>query len=139
MYGSLQNEANGGYGAIFRCAADGSDYKLLHAFTASDNDGASPVILAMDPDGTLYGISSRVNRTPLGLFRMKPDGSEFSLVYKPPPHIGAKDTAGVGLFTDGGDGSFYGVNSQAIFKIKKDGTGYTIVREFEGRDLQTGA
>ena len=53
--------------------------------------------------------------------------------------VSSPESAGVGLFTDGGDGSFYGVNSQAIFKIKKDGTGYTIVREFEGRDLQTGA
>jgi WD40 repeat protein len=132
LIGSLTNEGPRGHGAIFRAAADGSAYTLVHPFTGGDKDGGAPDILVMDVDGTLYGLTCRGGgRAPLHLFRMKPDGSEFTLVYNAPETPGANDQ-GIGPFTDGGDGWFYGVAGQNVFKIKKDGSGYAIVRKFQG-------
>jgi hypothetical protein len=39
---------------------------------------------------------------------------------------------GIGRFTDGGDGFYYGAAGQTLFKIKKDGTGYSVLRKFDG-------
>lgn len=138
LYGSLDLEGPNGHGAIFRAAADGSAYTLIHPFTGGNQDGGTPVIMAMDPDGTLYGLSNRGGqRTPLHLFRMKPDGSAFKTVYNAPETPGYNDQ-GVGPFTDGRDGFFYGVAGQNVFKVNKDGSGYGVVRKFQGppRDIQ---
>ncbi|MFN0059784.1 MAG: choice-of-anchor tandem repeat GloVer-containing protein [Planctomycetota bacterium] len=135
VFGSMQGEGPSGYGIVYRAAADGSTYTILHSFTGN-KDGGNPVIYAVDPDGTIYGVSKR-NRTPLHLFRIKPDGSEFKIVYDAPPVMGGYNNTGVGPFVDGGDGFFYGVADLNIFKVKKDGTGYAVVRKFAGppRDI----
>lgn len=131
IYGSMQGEGPNGYGIVYRATADGSAYTILHPFTGN-KDGGGPVIYAVDPDGTLYGVSNR-DRNPLHLFRIKPDG-DFSIVYDAPP---MEPETAVGPFVDGGDGYFYGVAGTNIFKVKKDGTGYAVVRKFAGppRDI----
>lgn len=136
IYGSMSGEGPSGYGVVYRAAADGSGYTILHAFTGN-KDGGTPVLYAVDADGTLYGLSSR-NRTPLHLFRMKPDGTDFKIVYDAPETPGTNDK-GIGPFVDGGDGFFYGVAGLHVFKIKKDGSDYSIVRKFQGppRDIQS--
>lgn len=135
VYGSMQGECKG-YGAVFRCAADGSDYNILHAFTGN-RDGASPVILSVDPDGTLFGLCLNTSQRPIGIFRVNPDGNDFKMVYESQPPPGGNYVTGVGMYTDGGDGYFYGVSAQTIFKVKKDGSAYAVVREFQGppRDI----
>ncbi len=133
LVGSLSGEGPSGYGAIFRAASDGSAYTILHPFTGNA-DGDAPIIYAVDSDGAVYGVSSR-SRTPLHLFRVGP-GGDFKIVYDAPPSPGYTDT-GVGPFVDGGDGFFYGVAGLNIFKVKKDGSGYAVVRKFNGppRDI----
>jgi len=78
VYGSYMMDGPG-QGGIFRCSADGKDYKIVHGF--SGNDGASPIAQVMDSDGTLYGIV----RSPNAIFRMKPDGSNPTLIYTAKP------------------------------------------------------
>ncbi len=136
IYGSMQVEGAGSHGVVYRAAADGSAYSILHAFTGN-KDGDNPVIYCADKDGIIYGISGR-NRTSLYLFRMKSDGSEFSVIYTAPDPNSGKPDEGIGPFVDGGDGYFYGVAGLNIFKVKKDGTGYAVVRKFAGppRDIQ---
>ncbi len=133
--GSLSGEGAGGYGVVFHCGGDGSGYAVAHAFTGN-KDGGGPVIYAVDSDGAMYGISGR-DRTPLHLFRVKPDGSDFKIVYEAPSVPGGVNDTGVGPFVDGGDGFFYGVADLNIYKVKKDGTGYAVVRTFNGppRDI----
>src|SRR5262249_45208535 len=101
VYGSLMNEGPGGAGLIYRCVTGDSDYKIVHAFEGNDA-GATPVICAIDPDGTIYGIVGRM--VPYPIFRMKSDGSDLTLIYKPKRASGATDTTGSGPFCDGGDG-----------------------------------
>lgn len=134
VYGSLMDQGPTGAGLIFRCVSGDSDYKILHAFNG--DEGANPVICAIDPaDGTIYG-TVRKGLLP-SIFRMKNDGSDLTLIYKSPRAGGGGpgDTTGVGPFTDGRDGFFYGVNRDSIYKIKHDGTGYAIVRQFQGNPV----
>ena len=131
VYGALQ-DGGGSYGAIFRVAADGSDYAIIHKFSGN-RDGGHAVLAAVDPDGMLYGMSCNVNETPTYLFRLKPDGSDFTVFYQIKGQ-GPK-ARGVGPYVDGGDGYFYGVSNSTLFKIKKDGSDYSVVRTFEGPPL----
>jgi uncharacterized repeat protein (TIGR03803 family) len=133
--GSLMGEGPSSHGVVYRMAADGSGYTILHAFTGN-KDGGSPTLYAVDADGTLYGVSSR-NRTPLHLFRLGAGGGDFKAVYDAPQTPDTPDQ-GVGPFVDGGDGFFYGVAGMHVFKVAKDGTGYAVVRKFQGppRDIQ---
>jgi hypothetical protein len=39
---------------------------------------------------------------------------------------------GIGRFTDGGDGYYYGAAGPTLFKVKKDGTDYSVLRKFDG-------
>src|SRR5262249_36954247 len=41
VYGTLQVQGPSSHGTIFRCSANGSDYKTLYAFTGTDQDGDS--------------------------------------------------------------------------------------------------
>jgi uncharacterized repeat protein (TIGR03803 family) len=130
VYGTLQVQGKGGDGCIFRCSPDGSDYKSIYDFSASEKGGGAPVIEAVEPDGTLCGVSQG-NGRPMFIFRAKPDGSDLKVVFD-----GTKvpDVArsGIGKFTDGGDGYYYGAAGPILFKIKKDGTDYSVLRKFDG-------
>ena len=135
VYGALQN-GGGSYGAIFRVAADGSGYAIIHGFSGN-RDGGHAVLAAIDQDGTLYGMSRNVNMTPTYLFHLKPDGSDFT-VFCQTQGQGPK-AKGVGPYVDGSDGCFYGVSNNTLFKISKDGSNYSVIRTFEGRPLDTNA
>ena len=39
---------------------------------------------------------------------------------------------GIGRFIDGGDGYYYGASGPTLFKVKKDGTAYSVLRKFDG-------
>jgi uncharacterized repeat protein (TIGR03803 family) len=123
VYGSLQVN-----NAIYRCSADGSGFKVLRAFKGDDGD--SPIIMTIDPDGTICGISGPMN-APLHIFRMSPDGSNLKLIFSAARSTGG-DKNPIGRFTDGGDGYYYGAAGQTLFKLKKDGTDYSVLRKFEG-------
>lgn len=123
VYGSLQVN-----NAIYRCSADGSGFKILHTFKGAD--GSTPIIMTIDPDGTICGISGPIN-APLHIFRMSPDGSNLKLIFSAARSTGG-DQHPIGRFTDGGDGYYYGAAGQTLFKLKKDGTDYSVLRKFDG-------
>lgn len=129
VYGTLQVQGPSGHGTIFRCTPDGSDYKTLYAFTGTDKDGDTPVIQAVEADGTLCGFSNKYGKQAF-LFRAKPDGSDLKVIFDATKTPAAQN--GVGRFTDGGDGFYYGAAGPVLFKIKKDGTGYSILHKFAG-------
>lgn len=56
LYGTARYGGAGGYGTVFRLAADGTEYTVLHAFPNDANDGSQPLAaLLQASDGNFYG------------------------------------------------------------------------------------
>ncbi|MBS1652115.1 MAG: hypothetical protein JSU07_08915 [Bacteroidetes bacterium] len=114
------------YGAVFKILPSGSSYSVIAAFT-NTNNGLSPGG-TLTYDGTyLYGTTSQYGFGGLGtLFKVKPDGSNFTKLfdfYNMLPGSGCNEVMLngnylYGLTQSGGSG---GVG--ALFTIKTDGSG----------------
>jgi uncharacterized repeat protein (TIGR03803 family) len=131
-----------GQGTVFAVNTNGTGFTTLHVFAGYPNEGANPsagLILSSD---ILYGTTandgsygSSGNGT---LFKVKTNGSGFTTL-----HNFAKDSDGgspmAGLFISGNTlygTAFMGGNfgSGTVFKIKADGSGFTVLHPFTGND-----
>ncbi len=89
LYGGASgSEIDPAPGAVFKINPDGSDFTILHQFTAG---GGPSGRLIFGQDGDLYGIAATV-------FKIRPDGSGYSTV-------GAME--GTANLTQGSDGALY--------------------------------
>jgi large repetitive protein len=75
-------------GTVFSLLTDGSGFARLHAFTGYDektpqaSDGRHPLMVMTGPDGYLYGTTLEGGERNRGVvYRMKLDGSDYSVVY----------------------------------------------------------
>lgn len=136
LYGCTVNRGPGGGGSIYRIRTNGSDYAMLHAFDRT-RDGAEPTggVIA-GRDGMLYGTTFRGGANDSGtVFRVERDGTAFQVLHhfassndcrNPQSElIEAQDGQIYGTATGGGGHGLGGV-----FKIGKDGQGYSIVTGF---------
>lgn len=130
----------GGPGAIARLTPAG---ELTTLYSLADDGSEGNTIfgrLMQTPDGNLYGTTFFGTDAGLGsLFRLTPDGT-FTILHKfgggePNP---ATPYTGVTL---GPDGLIYGTTMRGgaddrgtIFRIATDGTGFTVLHEFDGSD-----
>ncbi|MEO7990207.1 MAG: choice-of-anchor tandem repeat GloVer-containing protein [Chryseolinea sp.] len=128
------------WGTIFKIKADGSGHSVLHNFKQLDaNDGSSPYgSLIQAADGYLYGMTIAAGNggsTGAGtIFKIKTDGTDYSILFY------FHDTNGgfpLSSLIQGSDGLLYGMtqhggsnNVGTIFKINTDGTGHTILQNF---------
>ncbi len=146
LYGTQSNGGAAASGAVFRLAADGSGYAVLHEFSAGDQngvnaDGAYPTgALVQGADGSLYGETQSGGAYGLGeVYALSADGSQLTIL-----HTFGAGTDGAypadGLLA-GPDGFLYGVTglggaggSGTVFRIKPDGTGYALLHEFSATD-----
>ncbi len=144
-YGGLYN-----LGTVFKIRADGSGFVQLHSFGGAGDAQQPMAPLIQGLDGYLYGT------TPVGgassvvggisgfgaVFRISTDGSETVLHSFLPS--GADGQYPYGGLVQGKDGTLYGVTQQGgstssggstglgtVFKINPDGSGYTILHNFE--------
>ncbi len=136
LYGCTVNRGPGNGGSIYRVRTNGSDYAVLHSF-ARTNDGAEPTGGVIEGrDGALYGTTFRGGTQDAGtVFRIGRDGRGFQVLhhfastndcrYPQSELIEGKDGWLYGTATGGG-----GHGQGGVFKIAKDGTGYTIVTGF---------
>ena len=137
LYGMTTSGGANNDGTIFKIKPDGSGYTLLLSFAGTTN-GSMPYNSTLISDGTyLYGMTTGGGANSDGtIFKIKPDGSSYSKLL---------DFAGTsnGSAPQGSlyyDGTFlYGMTSSGgannfgtIFKIKPDGTGYTLLLSFAG-------
>ena len=62
LYGTAKSGGSAGYGTVFAVSTNGTDFKSLHAFTASSNstnsDGATPNAGLILSGNTLYGTTT---------------------------------------------------------------------------------
>jgi uncharacterized repeat protein (TIGR03803 family) len=129
-----------GAGTIFKLNKDGSGYLILRSFTGLGGDGAGPLALREGTDGALYGTTSSGGKNHGGvgtIFRINKDGGDYRIV-----HVFEQGSDGAypSLLREGSDGAFYGTtfydydiypySGGTIFRLNRDGTGYTVVQGF---------
>lgn len=137
FYGTTRNGGVTNQGTIFRISKDGNSYTVLRRFSSAA-DGANPSAgLIEGTDGWLYGTAHFGGRTNLGtIFKLAKDGSGFAVIH----HFTRAGSGGVqpvGGVIEGRDGLLYGTtyfggasNEGTVFRIKKDGTEYRVLRSF---------
>lgn len=150
LYGTNQHKGEFGFGSIYKVNKDGSGYQVLHSFAKDPNDGINPRSNVIEgSDGILYGTTMQGGRNTLGtVFKINKDGSNYAIV-----HTFSKEDIGTApeqALLEASDGALYGSTTQCgegytpeilsngnlqpcnssvrgptIFKINKDGTGFT--------------
>ena len=138
LYGATMHGGSKGYGTIFRMNKDGSDFAILHHFQ-DGGDGYNPRCkLAQAPSGELFGTTQSGGRGgPGSVFSLRTNGANYRIVWSFTFGGGDTQFPTAGL-VEGPDGALYGTGSRggevggggAVFKVRKDGTGYTILRHF---------
>lgn len=133
LYGCTVNQGPGSGGSIYRVRTNGTDHTVLHTFNRV-TDGAEPTGgLIEGRDGLLYGTTFRGGTEDAGtVFRLAKDGQGFRVLrhfaitndcrYPQAPLLEGRDGWIYGTSTAGGGHGLGGV-----FKLAKDGSGYTIV------------
>jgi uncharacterized repeat protein (TIGR03803 family) len=124
-YGGFLSREKG----VFRLNIEGDEFSILQPF-----ENAQSVRLESEDASYLYGtIMQRVSQVSsvTRIFRIDKRVSSLKYVYS-----SDRNSLPVRSFADGGDGWIYGVRSgNAVFRLKKDGSGYRVLHEFEGAPL----
>jgi uncharacterized repeat protein (TIGR03803 family) len=138
LYGTTVSGGATFSGTVFRVMPDGTSFSTVYSFNGSD--GANPqagVILA--PDGYLYGATANGGLSGVGtVFRVRPDGTSFSVVHSFNGSDGANPQGGVNLAADG---FLYGttfnggaLSNGTVFRVKPDGSSFNTFHDFNGDD-----
>jgi uncharacterized repeat protein (TIGR03803 family) len=135
FYGTTLEGGTRNAGTIFKLNRDGGGYVVLHSFPGSEADGDRPMAgLLVGSDGVLYGTTDGGGSGHSGtVFKLNPDGSGYTLLHS------FADKPSDGRFprsslVEGRDGTLYGTTQMggtneagAVFKLKKDGSGYRVL------------
>jgi uncharacterized repeat protein (TIGR03803 family) len=137
LYGTASAGGSGGYGALFKLNPDGGGYKVLYSFDGWPS-GANPFAgLIQGTDGALYGTATSGGSSGHGtVFKLNPDGTGFNVLLNfDNSSTGEKPYAGL---TQGTDGALYGTAYSGsssrygtVFKLNSDGTGFTVLLNFD--------
>ena len=138
LYGRTALGGANGTGTVFKLNPDGRSYSVLHNFSGSD--GWNPETgLVEGNDGTLYGTTlyGGTNQSQAGtVFKLNKDGSGYIVLHTFTITIGA-DALWPSRLVHGSDSALYGTtyyggdnNVGTVFRLKKDGSGYAILRSF---------
>ena len=138
LYGTTQQGGAAGNGTVFRISKDGTGFTVLHSFGCGSMDGCLPdAAVTEGSDGALYGTTAQGGTASHGtIFRISKEGTGFTVLHS----FGCTSTHGCSpsaAVTEGGDGALYGTTSLGgaagsgtVFKIAKDGTGFTVLHSF---------
>jgi len=153
LYGAASSGGENGRGTVFKVAADGSGFQVLHTFSATTQnattflqenaEGAVPLAGLTDGgDGFFYGVASNGGKGVGTVFAVPADGSSFSVLHQ---FDGATGSSPVAELTLGADGKLYGTTSSGgvtsagatstlgvIFSIERNGANFTRLHSFDG-------
>jgi uncharacterized repeat protein (TIGR03803 family) len=139
LYGTTSYGGTNGAGVVFSINTNGSAFKLLHTFTAS-NDGAYPAGRLVVSSNVLFGTTLTGGAFQQGtVFKLNTDGSGFTVLH-------TFTAAPLGTNADGGHpdagltligNTFYGTGygggaegSGVIFKLNSDGSRFSTMHSF---------
>jgi uncharacterized repeat protein (TIGR03803 family) len=146
LYGTTAFGGSSGYGTIFKIETNGSGYSIVHDFLGGTS-GSSPTAELVLSGSSLYGttIGSGWGNTPgLTVFKINTDGSGFAVLKNfEATGYGSGPCPSAALALSGStlfgvtraqcyyDGAF---GCGSVFRINTDGSGFSILRQFPGRD-----
>lgn len=128
-----------GYGTVFAMNTDGSGFTVLKQFTGSD--GANPYSGLALSSSTFYGATLSGGNSGWGtIFKINTDGSDYTVLkhfdsnqpgdgLSPFGTLVLRGDTLYGAASDGGTG-----HAGTLFKLQTDGSGYTVLHRFSGRD-----
>lgn len=151
LYGTSGNGGGSGKGAVFKINADSSGFTNLYSFSSTANaapygndDGANPTADLVLSDNVLYGTASAGGAAGNGtVFRVNTDGTGFGVLHDfnstnvliEASSFGSHPYTGLALSEE----VLYGTASSGgssglgtLFKVKRDGTGFTNLHSFSG-------
>ncbi len=138
LYGTAKIGGNDGAGILYSVNADGSSYTRLHEFTDAEGYDLSGKLLEAS-DGKLYGASTISTTSNGTIYRINKNGSGFEIIYTFPNLFNGY--APLGTLIEDNTGILYGVTNYSmsgagvVFKINRDGSGYTVLRTFDGAGI----
>ncbi len=141
LYGATVFGGTDGNGIVFSVNADGTNYAVLHQFINSEGYEPSGKLLEAS-DGRLYG-ACRWGLSNSGiLYRINKNGTGFEVIFV---FTGSTDGySPVGSLVEDAAGVLYGTCfyssavAGSVFKINKNGTGYSTLRLFSGSGGELG-
>ncbi|WP_414664622.1 choice-of-anchor tandem repeat GloVer-containing protein [Horticoccus sp. 23ND18S-11] len=152
LYGVTRQGGSTSNGYLFRLRPDGSDYQVVHGFTAAELGAGRPEnALVLGADGALYGTTETGGSAGFGtVYTINTDGSGFRVL-----HSFTTGTTTATLTADGGaprgglvfaaDGNLYGLTSRGtatagatlndsngvIYRVAPDGSDYRVLYSFD--------
>ncbi|MGD1149422.1 MAG: choice-of-anchor tandem repeat GloVer-containing protein [Thermoanaerobaculaceae bacterium] len=143
LYGTTQRGGAYDSGTVFKLRTDGTGFALLNSFGGSYSGGLYPEAgLVLDGAGVLYGTTYG-GGAPAGggtVFRVNTDGTGFSVLHSFGSAANGNANPTAGLVLDGA-GNLYGTtylggssNQGAVFTIRTDGGGFSLLHSFAGSD-----
>jgi uncharacterized repeat protein (TIGR03803 family) len=139
LYGMTYYGGANDKGTIFKMQEDGTGYSILHDFTGSSTDGQCPHGSLVISGSTLYGMTTFGGVYGDGtIFKMETDGTNFILLHSFPTYVNDGEGPSGNLILS--NTTLYGMtksghsNAGIIFKIETDGSGYSVLHEFDGDD-----
>lgn len=143
LYGTTEFGGANSIGTVFRLNTDGGSYAILRHLGSDATDGSRPKAALIEAsDGRLYGATvytgnnfTRVLGTVFGVNR---DGGGYAVLHRFTITTG-EGIGPYGALVEGPDGALYGTafsrgsfQAGTLFKVNKDGTGYTTIHQFAG-------
>ncbi|MCE7959352.1 MAG: hypothetical protein DYH06_15655, partial [Acidobacteria bacterium ACB2] len=140
LYGTTYFGGASNRGTVFTIKTDGSGFSVLHLFAGGAGDGSNPeASVILDASGTLYGTTRYGGVSDRGtVFTIKTDGSGFSVLHSFAGGPGDGQYPWASLILDA-SGNLYGTtysggasNTGTVFRIKTDGSGFSVLHSFSG-------
>jgi uncharacterized repeat protein (TIGR03803 family) len=134
LYGTTSSGGSSDVGTVFKVNTDGTGYTVLKHFYGSD--GAGPWASLTLSGGLLYGTTLWGGSSQYGtVFKLNTNGTGYTVLknFGGAWHTGWNPRAPVTLLggvlygTTGGNGT---VDYGTVFKLNTDGTGYTVIKDF---------
>jgi uncharacterized repeat protein (TIGR03803 family) len=137
LYGTAYSGGSNQFGTVFKLNTDGTEFRTLRSFSASE-DGWLPIAgLLEGSDGALYGTTLNGGSNDNGtVFKLNKDGSDYAVLhYFSGNYIDGSYVQTV--LMQGSHGALYGTtelggsNGQGtVFTLNLDGSGYRVLHHF---------